>query len=80
MTEWIKWINETCCCCGYQIRKKKKKILTEEQIKEKALEMLAKWKVDMYANNRFLYKIPEKQISDQYALFVRDLRIDNIYL
>ena len=69
MIEWIKWINENCCCYGYQIKKKKKKIFTEEQIRKKALEMLNKWKVDMYDNNDLLYKIPEKQINEQYELF-----------
>ena len=42
--------------------------------------MLQKWKIDMYANNRFLYKIPQKQINDQLDLFIKEVRIDNIYL
>lgn len=79
--EYIKWFFDNCCCySGYVLKKKKKKILNEEQIREKALVMLQKWTIDMYANNRFLYKIPQKQINDQLDLFIKEVRIDNIYL
>lgn len=51
---WIfNWVYN---CCRY-----KKKQLTEDDIKDEALILLNKWKVDIYSNNKFLHKIPEKR-------------------
>lgn len=76
----INWLLETCCCSKYHIKQRKKKILTDEQIREKALIMLSKWRIDMYANNRSLYKIPQKKEMEQLDLFIKQLKIENIYL
>lgn len=33
-----------------------------------------KWKIDMYANNKYLHKIPEKRIREQRELIEKQLR------
>jgi len=48
-------------CCQY-----KKKQMTEDDIKEEALILLNKWKVDCYSNNRFLHKIPKERSLQKY--------------
>ena len=80
----MEWFWENCCCCysyyGYQLKKREKIFLTDEQIKFKALQMLYDWKIETYANNRFLYKIPIEKEREQLDLFIKKLKIDNIYL
>lgn len=79
--ENISWFWNTCCCCtNYILKKRKKKFLTPEQIRAKALIMLEEWKVDQYANNRFLYKIPQEQIRKQLDIYIKDLTAYNLYL
>ena len=58
-------------CCKYG---KKKNI----SIKNKAIQMLNDWKVDTYANNRFLHKIPEERSRKQYKLFLKELEDNNL--
>ena len=79
--EWISWVWNNCCCCtGYNLEKRKKIFLTTEEIRKKALVMLEAWKVDQYANNRFLYKIPQEQSKKQLDLFIEKLTAYNLYL
>ena len=61
-------------CCKYG----KKHKLTNEEIKNKATQMLNDWKVDTYANNRFLHKIPEERSRKQYKLFLKELEDNNL--
>ncbi len=56
-------------CCKYA---KKHKLTNEKTIKNKAIQMLNDWKVDTYANNRFLHKITEERLRKQYKLFLKE--------
>lgn len=58
-------------CCRYS--KKEKKILTDEEIQNKAKIMLNDWKVTIYANNKFLYRIPEAREKEQLNIFIKEL-------
>lgn len=47
--------------------------LTEEEIQCQARKMLNQWKVTVYANNKFLYKIPEAREREQLKKFIKEL-------
>ena len=68
----IWWVVEECCCCR---RKEKKRIKRKdsEKINRKALKLLEQWKVDQYANNRFLHNIPQERIDRQLQIILREL-------
>lgn len=51
--------------------------LTHEEISEKARKMLNDWKVDRYAENKFLYTIPSWRSSEKYKEFVDKLTKEN---
>ncbi|AYV77100.1 MAG: hypothetical protein Barrevirus12_9 [Barrevirus sp.] len=79
--EYIKWILDNCCCfSNYTLKRKRKKILTEEQIREEALKMLQKWRIEKYENNPFSCRIKIDEEKKQLDLFIKDLRINNLFL
>jgi len=71
-------------CCKYGKKHKltneeiKNKEIKNKEIKNKATQMLNDWKVDTYANNRFLHKIPEERSRRQYRLFLKELEDNNL--
>lgn len=73
--ESIQYINYLCCC---RYSKKKRKLLTDEEIEDRAKEMLNDWQVTTYANNKFLHKIPEERRREQYNLFIKEIEENNI--
>ena len=59
-------------CCKYS--KKKDKYLTDDEIENKAKQMLNDYLVTTYANNRYLQKIPEERKIEQYKLYVKEIK------
>ncbi len=57
-------------CCRYH---KKKRQLTDDEILIKANIMLNDWKVSLYANNKYLHKIPEVREKEQLRQFINEL-------
>ncbi len=48
--------------------------IDHDDINEKALILLNKWKVKTYADNRFLHKIPQNRIHQQFDTILKTLK------
>jgi hypothetical protein len=60
------------CKRNKEVYKEGKK--TDEEIREEAKKMLNEWQVSMYANNRYLQKIPANIINEKYETFIIQIK------